>query len=169
MGGGGTLEFSQVGANFCLRFRLQKRNVTVRCFLKRNVTGRCFSKRNVTVRCFSKRNVTASVFFTICEMQIFSVKIRVDRFDTKLYVKNQKPTYMRTRGDFFALFSAQVLKRIVRVACFFKRIVRGAWFLGRIVRVACFFKRIVKTTGFWQKSKNANFAPKIVQFRGGQI
>ena len=73
---------------FLFEIQITKRNVTVRCFLKRTVTGRCFSKRNVTVRCFSKRIVTASVFFTNCEMQIFGVKIRVDRFGTKLYIKN---------------------------------------------------------------------------------
>ena len=37
-------------------------------------------------------------------MQIFGVKIRVDRFGTKLYVKNQKPTYVRKFTEPFYRF-----------------------------------------------------------------
>ena len=56
----------------------------------------------------------------------------------------------------------------MRAAGFLKRKVRAAGFSKRKVRAAGFLKRKVKATGFWQKSQNANFTQKFVQFRGGQ-
>ena len=61
------------------------------------------------------------------------------------------------------------VKRNVRTAGFSKRNVRTAGFLKRNVRTAGFLKRNVRAAGFWRKSKNANFTPKFVQFRGDRI
>ena len=46
---------------------------------------------------------------------------------------------------------------------------RAAGFLKRKVRAAGFLKRKVRAAGFWQKSQNANFTQKFVQFRGDRI